>query len=207
MSKHHYQLFNLIAPIYAKFYSWQKRYFRQVLDNAQELKLSQYTTVLDVGCGTGALCSVLQEHGFKVTGVDAAEKMLSVARRQPENNGISFIQTNALEPLPFPDKSFDVSISSYVAHGLKPMERQMLYAEMSRVTKHLVIIHDFNQNGSWLTRTVERLERSDYFRFIKNPVKEMSYCHIGDEPCFTQVKRFDVNDLAAWYMGIPTPIK
>lgn len=201
----HYQLFNLIAPVYALFYRWQKHYYRQILDQANELSLDNYQSVLDVGCGTGALCSVLHERGFQVTGADAAEKMLAIGRSQPENTGINFVLANALEPLPFPDKSFDISIASYVAHGLQPAERQKLYREMSRVARHLVILHDFNQQIAWPTRAIEHLERSDFKRFIKSPVREMTQCFADNKPCFLDAWQHEVHEKAAWYIGVPTP--
>ncbi|MEW1699197.1 class I SAM-dependent DNA methyltransferase [Streptomyces sp. NPDC093249] len=37
-------------------------------------------TVLDVCCGTGMGIRTLQEHGYEVTGVDASEQMLDIAR-------------------------------------------------------------------------------------------------------------------------------
>ena len=35
--------------------------------------------MLDIGCGTGVLCHVLQEHGIKVHGMDLSEGMIEVA--------------------------------------------------------------------------------------------------------------------------------
>lgn len=55
---------------------------------------------------------------MKVIGVDAAEKMLEVARNK--NKDIDFVLANILESLPFDDNHFEIAITSYVAHGLKP---------------------------------------------------------------------------------------
>ena len=129
-------LFNTIAPVYGLFYQKQKQRYREIVRHAaRELNLVGNESILDVGCGTGALCSVLHEAGFSVTGIDPAQNMLAVAKRQPENEDIRFLQADALEQLPFADKSFDLSIASYVAHGLQKRERMKLYAEMRRITK------------------------------------------------------------------------
>jgi len=70
-------LFNSIAPIYGLFYERQKKRFFEVIEGVnKELDLKEFKTILDVGCGTGALCSVLNEKGLKVTGIDPAEKMI-----------------------------------------------------------------------------------------------------------------------------------
>lgn len=197
-------LFNTIAPVYGLFYQKQKKRYREIVRHAaRELNLSGNESILDVGCGTGALCSVLHEAGFSVTGVDPAQNMLAVAKRQPENEDIRFLQADALERLPFADKSFDLSIASYVAHGLQKRERMKLYAEMRRITKEKVILFDYNQNRSLTTSLVEWLERGDYFRFIKNPKGEMESCVSEMEKCFSEVRVIDVDKRAAWYVCTP----
>lgn len=199
-------LFNAIAPFYALFYAKQKQFYQRVLEKVRnELNLASYGSVLDVGCGPGALCSALHDQGFSVTGVDPADKMLSRAKSKPENNGIRFIQADVLRGLPFPDDSFDVCIACYVAHGMQPQERRRMYAEMSRVAKKLVIIHDYNQNRSFLTSAIEWLERGDYFRFILDAEKEMKNCVSEMKECFSAVKVIDVDVRAAWY--VCTPVK
>ncbi len=197
-------LFDSIAPIYGLFFKLQKKRYHAVIARASTvLDLTQYATVLDVGCGTGALCAVLHEKGIAVTGIDPAQEMLRVARRQPENQRIPFIVASVLDPLPFADKSFDVSIASYVAHGLQKHEREQMYAEMSRLSKSKVIIYDYNQKRAWLTSFVEWLERGDYFRFIKVAKKEMENCSRELEACFSEVTMVDVDTKAAWYLCTP----
>ena len=62
-----------------------------------------------------------------------------------------FVRASILERTPFMDKSFDVSISSYVAHGLKLADRKLMYSEMNRITKNIIIIYDYNQTRSiWI---------------------------------------------------------
>jgi len=190
-------VFDLIAPIYGLFYEYQKRHYNAVLDRVQnELDLSRYKNIVDIGCGTGALCSVLNQRGFVVTGVDPARKMLNIAIKKQENKAIDFIQANALERLPFADKSFDVSIASYVAHGLKGYERKIMYAEMSRITKHLVIIYDYNENRSVLTNIIEWLEGGDYFNFIRKVKSEL-------KESFRDFRVINVDVRAALYICVP----
>lgn len=197
-------LFNSIAPIYGLFYERQKKRFFEVIEGVnKELDLQEYKTVLDVGCGTGSLCSVLNEKGLKVTGIDPAEKMLKIAREKPENKEISFIRANVLEQLPFEDKFFDVAIASYVAHGMNKEDRKQMYAEMGRVAKSRVIIYDYNEKRSLLTTIIEWLERGDYFNFIGNAESEMKNCVFELRECFSEVKVINVDVRAAWYICIP----
>ena len=72
-------VFATIAPFYGLFYDSQKRHFDAALDKVQaDLGLSAYRSIVDVGCGTGALCSVLNRRGFIVTGVDPGAGHASV---------------------------------------------------------------------------------------------------------------------------------
>lgn len=197
-------LFNSIAPIYGLFYQRQRKRYFEVVDAAgKELSLKEFETILDVGCGTGALCSVLKENGLKVTGVDPAEKMLNIARAKPENREVVFAVANVLERLPFGDKSFDITIASYVAHGMSGEERKRMYAEMSRITKSKVIIYDYNQTRSILTSLVEWMEQGDYFNFIRSAEVEMANCISELGKCFSEVKAVDVDVRAAWYICTP----
>lgn len=187
-------IFNMIAPVYGLFYNYQKRRSVQVIKAAKAaLDLAGYETILDVGCGTGALGAVLSDKGLKVTGVDPADKMLGIAKRKSQGKPINLLSGNVLKGLPFEDKSFDVSIASYVAHGLSPMNRRAMYLEMKRVTRYKVIIYDYNQKGSVLTRLVEWLEGGDYPNFIQKAEEEM-------RQVFPMVEVVQVYRQANWYI-------
>ncbi|MEI7615554.1 MAG: class I SAM-dependent methyltransferase [Actinomycetota bacterium] len=191
------KIFDLIAPAYGLFYGYQKRHFNEVLDGVQnELDFSIYSNIIDIGCGTGAFCSVLHQRGFVVTGTDNSQKMLHIAAKKQENKAIEFVHANVLDRLPFGDKSFDVSFTSYVAHGLKPEERKIMYKEMSRITKRLIIIHDYNEKRSVLTDIAEWLEGGDYFNFIKIVKSEL-------KNSFYDVSEIKVDPQASWYICKP----
>lgn len=194
-------LFDRIAPCYGWFFEYQKKQFQRVLAaQPHVLDPSLSEKVLDVGCGTGALSSVLAQQGFSVTGIDPAKNMLRVARKKTAHQDIDFIQADVLEGLPFKDKSFDISIASFVAHGLAEPDRRMMYAEMSRVTRFLVILCDYNQNRYGLVSFVEWLEQGDYFNFIKAPQEELNSCLLFGQPCFSEVKVVDIGKWSSFYL-------
>jgi ubiquinone/menaquinone biosynthesis C-methylase UbiE len=187
-------VFDLIAPVYGLFFKYQKNAYRAILQGmSAEVLQPAHLKILDVGCGTGALCAVFEERGFDVTGVDPSQKMLDIASEKPENKNIVFRNASVLERLPFTDKYFDISIASYVAHGLKPADREMMYAEMSRVTKNLVILHDYNNKRSFATSAIEWLEGGDYFNFIRVVRDELG-------KSFAHVRVVNVGKRAAWYI-------
>ncbi|MGM0653271.1 MAG: class I SAM-dependent methyltransferase [Bacillota bacterium] len=197
-------IYNITAPFYNLFYNPQKKFYAKIMeDMSSKLDLTAFDTALDVGCGTGAFCSILNEKGLKVTGIDAAEKMLDIARKKPENKAIQFIKANVVEGLPFDHNSFDISLASYVAHSLQQDERKQMYAEMSRVTREKVIIYDYNQNKSLPIAIVEWLEGGDYLRFIQGAKKEMEDCEFNLKKCFSDVEAINVGPRTAWYICTP----
>src|SRR4030095_3674545 len=61
--------------------------------------------LLDVGCGAGKFCKIASDAGFNVTGFDASDNLIEIAReRMPENE----FKTGDMEKLPYGDKIFDV---------------------------------------------------------------------------------------------------
>jgi SAM-dependent methyltransferase len=197
-------LFNRISFFYGLFYETQKRHFLRVLKRVgPEIGLEQYKTVLDVGCGTGALCAALNQNGFLVTGIDPAEKMLAVGRAKKENSKVSFLVGDATQRLPFHDQTFDLSFASFVAHGMPAEQRKKMYAEMSRVTKHRVIIYDYNRNRAFWTSVIEWIEGGDYFHFIQHAQSELEDCRSQLEYCFSHVEVIQVDIRSAWYVCTP----
>ncbi len=187
-------LFDRIAPIYGLFFNYQKNHYNKILNNIEsEINLKEYDTIIDFGCGTGALCSALYDKDIEVTGVDSASRMLKVAVKKTIGSDIKFYEGSILDKLPFDDNSFDIAIASYVAHGLKKDERKKMYKEMSRLSSNLVIIHDYNEKRSLISDIVEWLERGDYFNFIKTVKEELS-------DNFAEVKVIDIDIRAAWYV-------
>ncbi|GAB6109787.1 class I SAM-dependent methyltransferase [Fusibacter bizertensis] len=177
-------LFDMISGVYGLFYDSQRSHYKKIIASIKtQLNFNAFENVIDIGCGTGAFCCALSEFGLQVTGIDASEKMLKVAREKTKatspsdvNGGckpITFINASILEKLPFEDEVFDVSIASYVAHGLKPIERQIMYKEMKRVTKRVLIIYDYDQQRSLGTDVIEWLEGGDYFNFIRGVKEEL----------------------------------
>lgn len=187
-------LFDMISPIYSMFFDIQVRYYRGVLGKMMtQTDIERCKTVLDLGCGTGALSYVLQEFGKEVVGVDTSSGMLKRAKKKLEGTRIKLIKINPDERLPFEDKSFDLAISSYVIHGLKHEEREKVYGELSRISKGSIIFHDYNQKRSILTDIIEFLEGGDYFNFIEVAEQEM-------EQYFRGVEVIDVDKKSSWYI-------
>lgn len=107
-------------------------------------------TLLDVGCGDGALALDLARRGAIVTGLDPNPAMIAAARRRSEPAGMQsrFIEGKA-EKLPFEDASFDVAVAVAVLCFVEDVERA--FAEMSRVLKPggRLIIGELGRRSPW----------------------------------------------------------
>ena len=66
------------------------------------------TRLLDAGCGAGGASVAARERGAIVSGCDASEPLLAIAReRLPDAD----LRLGELENLPFPDRAFDVVLA------------------------------------------------------------------------------------------------
>ena len=89
---------------------------------------------LDVACGTGFLTRHLRG---AVTGLDASDRMLSVAHeRLPDAD---LVQGDGLA-LPFPDDAFDRVLSGHFYGHLDKIQREVFLREARRVAGELVLV-------------------------------------------------------------------
>jgi SAM-dependent methyltransferase len=71
----------------------------------QRIEVDAQTNYLDVGCGSGLAARLAAERGAKVSGIDASENLLAIARsRVPTGD----FRVADLEELPFTDETFDL---------------------------------------------------------------------------------------------------
>ena len=96
-------------------------------------------TVLDVGTGTGRLALLMTAAGASVTGIDASDEMLKVAgeRAAAQRADVHFAIGDA-HALAFPDRSFDVVVSSRVL--MHTPRWQICVDEWCRVARDRVVI-------------------------------------------------------------------
>ena len=88
--------------------------------------------------GTGRAAIALALRGALVTGVDASDQMLAVARRRAEaaRAAVSF-QAGDAHALSFPERAFDAAISLRVLMHAPDWRRAL--GELCRVARHRVV--------------------------------------------------------------------
>ena len=88
--------------------------------------------ILEIGCGPGALASALHRWypNAEITAVDRDTDFINFAKEH--ESGVSFVECDATE-LPFPNDTFDVTISNTVSEHIEPSK---FYTEQYRVLKH-----------------------------------------------------------------------
>jgi len=114
-------------------------------------------TVLDVGCGTGALAARIREAGYLVVGVDPSRGMLRVLKgRAP---GVDAVAASSMS-LPFADDRFDLVYSVAVMHHIAgAADVRGALREMIRVVKRggRLLIWDHNPRNPYWRRLMARV--------------------------------------------------
>ena len=97
------------------------------------------TSILDVGCGNGAMCGVLAAAGFRVEGCDPSEEGIHFARLA--HPSVSFHLSDLYdESTGFEEASFDTVISTEVIeHLFAPRALPRFAAKVLRPGGHLVL--------------------------------------------------------------------
>ena len=135
-------------------FNYSPRFWQPVIPTFQQhWNLDKNSSVLDVGCAKGFMMHDLAEliPGVTVKGVDISEYAVAHAIDDMKPH----VQVACATKLPFPDKSFDITISINTVHNLEREECAMALQEIERVSR----------KGSYITvdayRNSEEKKRMD----------------------------------------------
>lgn len=135
-------------------------------------------TILDVGTGTGRAALMLAGGGAVVTGVDASEEMLAIARQRAAEQGakVRFLVGDA-HALNFPDRSFDVAVCLRVL--MHAPKWRLCVNELCRVADRLVIVdYPSKRSVAWLESRWRALLHG--FGVKTEPYRVLSHAEIVD---------------------------
>lgn len=112
---------------YTKSFAFVHRYGNSLIDMIDGEKLS----VLDLGCGNGALTKELCNKGYDAVGMDASSELLDIARRNyPE---LTFIYGDAVSFET--DKKYDVVFSNAVFHWIDKEKQPYMLSNVYKALK------------------------------------------------------------------------
>ena len=140
-TSHLTKMTSLTASLYDSYFKlWLGRetQFRQMIINLMGLTGDE--SVLDIGCGTGTLTSMIaQKMNGKgsIFGIDLSPRMIEIARKKTNSQGsqVEYRVGSALA-LPFDNETFDVAVTSLVYHQLFSREEKVkTLSEIRRVLK------------------------------------------------------------------------
>jgi ubiquinone/menaquinone biosynthesis C-methylase UbiE len=106
-------------------------YQRQVRLDILDLLPEDARSILDVGCGDGAITNALPDDR-EVVGLDPSEAALAHVRRPTRKGNI--------EALPFEDGAFDLVMANDVLEHIRPEDYATALAELHRVAGRYVLI-------------------------------------------------------------------
>jgi ubiquinone/menaquinone biosynthesis C-methylase UbiE len=150
----------------AKARTWNQKYdsrgplaFRvAAFEDLLSRRLPPNAKVLDLGCGTAAIASVLSARGFRVTACDIAEEMIEAGKRIYKESAIEWcLLPPDWKQLPFDSCTFDGLVASSILEYLPDLNGVLI--ECQRVLKSDGILIATVPNPRTLARKLETLIR------------------------------------------------
>lgn len=138
-----------------------------IAEEIERVFLGRRCRILDLGCGAGFLSNHLARQGHVVTGLDASDESLAVARHHDGTGGVEYVTGDA-RVLPFEDASFDVVCAMDLLEHVETPEQ--VIAEVSRVLapSGLFFFHTFNRTWQANLVVIKGVEW-----FVKNTPRDL----------------------------------
>lgn len=126
---------------------------------------------IDVGCGTGRFCPLLAEHYEEVLGVDVADAMLDIGRRDHSRPNIRYEKRGAHDVTAERDGRFDLVFSYSAVFHMRPYDRILPHLRSLLAPGGRLIVFEPERNAGherkgedadWLTDVAFRNARTAY---------------------------------------------
>ncbi len=128
------ETYNKIAPLYCKrtrlkkYLDWEEQYIRKSLSYSN----TKTPRILDVGCGDGRHCLLIDKNGGKSVGIDLSKSMIAEAKEYYPDGNFKVMNMTKLE---FEDDSFDGIWSSGSIYHVPKKDVGKVFKEFRRVLK------------------------------------------------------------------------
>lgn len=181
------------AEKYSSDFSFVHQYGHDV---TELISAESGSSVLDLGCGNGALTQALRDKGYQVKGLDASEELLSIARSKFPN--INFMRGDATsfalsEPV-------DVVFSNAVFHWIDKERQPEMLRCVHRALRaggqfvfefggfgnnkliHTALEQVFSEHGYHYTMPFYFPTIGEYASLLEQNGFEVKYAHLFDRP-------------------------
>lgn len=127
----------------------QQRIYTHFASNTQTHLPLQGLSVLDIGCGAGLLCEPLAALGASVTGIDASEVSINIAKAHAKQSSLSIEYLHTLAQDLSLDRQFDIVLNTEVIEHVE--DQQGLVDQCCRLLAPdgLLVMATLNRN--WLS--------------------------------------------------------
>lgn len=206
LSNAFYQLFLDPRMVYtcAYFTGWHDDLTRAQADKidmiCRKLRLQPGETLLDIGCGWGALLiHAAQNYGVKGHGVTLSPAQIEEGRRRVAEAGVEHLVTLELKPYEEMQGSFDkiASIGMYEHVGFKAHETY--FAAVNRLLKPggLYLHHAITRRGRRSDKAFHRM-RPEYKAMTSYIFPGGEVDHIGHSTTLLEAHGFEIHDIEGW---------
>lgn len=143
---------------------WSREY---VLDPAMTKRLEgrTFALALDVGCGEGRFCRILQRHGIDTIGVEPTPSLLDAARQRDPSGDY---RPGVAEKLEFDDASFDLVVTYLTLIDIEDFRTAI--NEMTRVLRPGGTLLMANLTSFFSAGSTQGSIRDETGRFLHYPV-------------------------------------
>ncbi|MFX1464239.1 MAG: methyltransferase domain-containing protein [Promethearchaeota archaeon] len=118
-------------------------------------KINTSESILEIGCGTGALATKMALKGNNVIAIDKNVQMINYAMKNfPSDlsSGKLLYQIGSFTLLPVKEHSQDVVVSTFMLSELRPLEQQIFLRNVWKVLKpngRVILAAEFVPSGFW----------------------------------------------------------
>ena len=115
------------------YFKWRTQRVKPVVEKINKIKKIKGMNVLEIGCGYGALLSLINDRGAKAIGTEADEKSLEISKKFLKGRKNVKVLKAKNETLDFKDSTFDIVILFDVIEHVKNPKKML--SECMRVLK------------------------------------------------------------------------
>lgn len=166
----------------------------------RKLRLQPGDTLLDIGCGWGALiCHAAQHHGAKAHGVTLSKEQFAYATERVAKAGLQDLVTLELRDYALVQGSFDKISSIGMFEQVGIANHATYFATVNRLLK---------PGGLYLHHAIARPAKRDDRQFRRRPKEYAALVryifpggeldHVGMSVANLQSHKFEVHDVEAW---------